>query len=197
MIIGPTASLEERPVFAITDNPPEITSHGKRSRSHLPTFVENVWHPPSIAALLATGAEIRCSRGVTRVALDEGSLVVNSSQGGGPKDLGAEDEIRRRMTHAKQNASELYCGGYLEQRENIARLLDFTTSVEMSIRDVMERDEINNMLVPTDGTRKMFMKLSEGQSNLLNFSRSLNQSRQYLQLSAKGGKTPRGARSCL
>ena len=59
-----------------------------------------------------------------------------------------------------RTASELYwMARYLERAENIARLLDVTNKLSMmSIRDVMARDENNDLLVPLTmtGTRTLF-----------------------------------------
>ena len=59
------------------------------SLSTCPTFVESGVAPRHIdlRPFVLTGREIRLvPGGLTRVALTEGSLVVNSSQGGGTKD---------------------------------------------------------------------------------------------------------------
>ncbi len=80
--------------------------------------------------------------GLTRVAMRRGSLVVNSSQGGGSKDtwvLSAEPadarpQERRRRRHrpraalmlARDAESLFWAGRYLERAESTARLLDVT-----------------------------------------------------------------------
>ena len=74
-----------------------------------------------------------------------------------------------------RTASELYwMARYLERAENIARLLDVTNKLSMmSIRDVMARDENNDLLVPLTmtGTRTLFNEHYPQltMSNLLNF----------------------------
>ena len=64
--------------------------------------------------------------GLTRVALREGSLVVNSSQGGGTKDTWV---LAERGTDAmlSRTANELFwMARHIERAENTARLLDVT-----------------------------------------------------------------------
>ncbi|WP_410429652.1 circularly permuted type 2 ATP-grasp protein [Metabacillus litoralis] len=92
MLIGPTASEAEIKEFAkkIKQHPdryiaqptiklscsPSITNHGKVAPRHI-----------DLRAFVFMGEEVQLAPGgLTRVALKEGSLVVNSSQGGGTKD---------------------------------------------------------------------------------------------------------------
>ena len=84
--------------------------------------------------------------GLTRVALPEGSLVVNSSQGGGTKDTwvlhdgparpaALEDAARRRrrgpemLSRVAENL--FWMSRYLERAENVARLLDIGLYLEL------------------------------------------------------------------
>ena len=80
--------------------------------------------------------------GLTRVALPRGSLVVNSSQGGGTKDtwvLRAEPPERAgaapgrgRPDMLSRVAENLYwISRYVERAENIARLLDVGFHLEL------------------------------------------------------------------
>ena len=66
--------------------------------------------------------------GLTRVALRRGSLVVNSSQGGGSKDtwvLRANETERRQTVMLSRVADSLYwMSRYLERAEHTARLID-------------------------------------------------------------------------
>ena len=63
--------------------------------------------------------------GLTRVALREGSLVVNSSQGGGTKDTWVL--AGRGPTMLSRTANDLYwMSRHIERAENIARMLDVT-----------------------------------------------------------------------
>ncbi|MFU2315774.1 circularly permuted type 2 ATP-grasp protein [Rahnella sp. PCH160] len=91
MLIGPTASKVEIERFRqlLKTRPENYIAQETLALSTCPTFVENGLAPRHIdlRPFALTGAEIRLvPGGLTRVALEEGSLVVNSSQGGGTKD---------------------------------------------------------------------------------------------------------------
>ncbi len=68
--------------------------------------------------------------GLTRVALKEGSLVVNSSQGGGTKDTWVLESLSRRIEPVPEpmlsrTADHLFwMARYMERAENTARMLD-------------------------------------------------------------------------
>ena len=91
MLIGPTASEREREAYRerILDAPHKFIAQPTLSLSTCPTFVEKGVAPRHIdlRPFVLSGKEIvMVPGGLTRVALKEGSLVVNSSQGGGTKD---------------------------------------------------------------------------------------------------------------
>ena len=91
MLVGPHASAAERIAFAekIKAFPQRYIAQPTLSLSTCPTFVENGVAPRHVdlRPYVLMGREIRLvPGGLTRVALREGSLVVNSSQGGGTKD---------------------------------------------------------------------------------------------------------------
>ncbi|HTH93717.1 MAG TPA: circularly permuted type 2 ATP-grasp protein [Rhodocyclaceae bacterium] len=91
MLVGPTASAEERRIFRdkILANPSNYIAQPTLALSTCPTFVESGIAPRHIdlRPFVLCGEEITMvPGGLTRVALKEGSLVVNSSQGGGTKD---------------------------------------------------------------------------------------------------------------
>ena len=92
MLIGPTASKAEIESFrqALLANPAGYIAQPTLSLSSCPTMVEAGVAPRHIDLrpfVLSSGKEVRMAAGgLTRVALKEGSLVVNSSQGGGTKD---------------------------------------------------------------------------------------------------------------
>ncbi|MEQ1887601.1 MAG: circularly permuted type 2 ATP-grasp protein [Alphaproteobacteria bacterium] len=91
MLVGPHASSAERAVFAekIRAAPHRYIAQPTLSLSTCPTFVKNGVAPRHVdlRPFVLMGREIRLvPGGLTRVALREGSLVVNSSQGGGTKD---------------------------------------------------------------------------------------------------------------
>jgi uncharacterized circularly permuted ATP-grasp superfamily protein len=91
MLIGPTASKSEIEAFGLQlkANPANYIAQPTLSLSTCPTFVGAGVAPRHIdlRPFVLSGQEIRLvSGGLTRVALKEGSLIVNSSQGGGTKD---------------------------------------------------------------------------------------------------------------
>ncbi|WP_018150473.1 circularly permuted type 2 ATP-grasp protein [Leeia oryzae] len=91
MLIGPTASKQELEDFRvrIKSNPSNYIAQPTLSLSSCPTFVDSGIAPRHIdlRPFVLTGREITMvAGGLTRVALKNGSLVVNSSQGGGTKD---------------------------------------------------------------------------------------------------------------
>lgn len=91
MLIGPCASREELARFheLLKARPDNYIAQPTLSLSTCPTFVDAGIAPRHIdlRPFVLTGQELRLvPGGLTRVALTEGSLVVNSSQGGGTKD---------------------------------------------------------------------------------------------------------------
>ena len=65
--------------------------------------------------------------GLTRVALVEGSYVVNSSQGGGSKDTWVQRERRRVISRVADHC--FWFGRYLDRAESTARLLQATRTL--------------------------------------------------------------------
>ncbi len=91
MLVGPAASKQEVADFraALIADPSRYIAQPTLSLSTCPTFVESGVAPRHIdlRPFVLSGAEVRIvPGGLTRVALKKGSLVVNSSQGGGTKD---------------------------------------------------------------------------------------------------------------
>jgi len=91
MLVGPTASSDEISLFRakIIATPERYIAQPTLSLSTCPTYVESGVAPRHIdlRPYVLSGKEITMAPGgLTRVALKEGSLVVNSSQGGGTKD---------------------------------------------------------------------------------------------------------------
>lgn len=91
MLIGPRASAEERRKFAelIRANPRNYMAQPTLSISTAPTLVGDKLAPRHLDLrpfVLQSDRLYATTGGLTRVALREGSLVVNSSQGGGSKD---------------------------------------------------------------------------------------------------------------
>ena len=91
MLIGPASTAEQRELFArkIEDNPRAYIAQPTIQLSQHPTFVDGrlSGRHVDLRPFILYGEEIFVlPGGLTRVALREGSLVVNSSQGGGSKD---------------------------------------------------------------------------------------------------------------
>jgi uncharacterized circularly permuted ATP-grasp superfamily protein len=91
MLIGPRASQEERAKFAdlIRENPRNYMAQPTLSISTAPTLIGDKLAPRHLDLrpfVLQSDKLYATTGGLTRVALREGSLVVNSSQGGGSKD---------------------------------------------------------------------------------------------------------------
>jgi uncharacterized circularly permuted ATP-grasp superfamily protein len=91
MLIGPTSTKEECEEFAkrVKANPDGYIAQPTLALSTCPTFVESGIAPRHVdlRPFVLSGDQVRMvPGGLTRVALPEGSLVVNSSQGGGTKD---------------------------------------------------------------------------------------------------------------
>ena len=91
MLVGPAATQAEIEDFrrAIIANPSGYIAQPTLSLSTCPTYVESGVAPRHIdlRPFVLSGKEVQMvPGGLTRVALKDGSLVVNSSQGGGTKD---------------------------------------------------------------------------------------------------------------
>jgi uncharacterized circularly permuted ATP-grasp superfamily protein len=91
MLIGPAASRAERETFAdkIKADPANYISQPTLALSTCPSLVKSGIAPRHVdlRPYVLLGDRVRLAPGgLTRVALNEGSLVVNSSQGGGTKD---------------------------------------------------------------------------------------------------------------
>jgi uncharacterized circularly permuted ATP-grasp superfamily protein len=92
MLVGPHASKEQIALFRekLKHDPAGFIAQPTLALSTCPTFVDSGVAPRHVdlRPYVLSGANgIRCvPGGLTRVALKEGSLVVNSSQGGGTKD---------------------------------------------------------------------------------------------------------------
>ena len=91
MLIGPRATPEERAQFAelIRANPRNYMAQPTLSLSTAPTLIDHHMAPRhlDLRPFILQSDQLYCTTGgLTRVAMKEGSLVVNSSQGGGAKD---------------------------------------------------------------------------------------------------------------
>lgn len=97
MLVGPAATQAEIEAFgkAVLANPGGYIAQPTLSLSSCPTFVESGIAPRHIdlRPFVLSGKEVQMvPGGLTRVALKDGSLVVNSSQGGGTKDTWVLDD---------------------------------------------------------------------------------------------------------
>jgi len=91
MLVGPTASAAELAAFRklVKGNPDNYIAQPTLALSTCPTFVKSGIAPRHVdlRPYVLSGKDVKLvPGGLTRVALKQGSLVVNSSQGGGTKD---------------------------------------------------------------------------------------------------------------
>ncbi|HVY50809.1 MAG TPA: circularly permuted type 2 ATP-grasp protein [Devosia sp.] len=91
MLVGPTSTREEHDLFRarIVERPDNYIVQPTLALSTCPTYVASGVAPRHVdlRPYVLVGDQIRITPGgLTRVALKQGSLVVNSSQGGGTKD---------------------------------------------------------------------------------------------------------------
>jgi len=91
MLVGPQASQAEREAFArvLRARPQDYIAQPTLALSTVPVFVDSGIAPRHVdlRPFVLSGERIRVvAGGLSRVALKAGSLVVNSSQGGGTKD---------------------------------------------------------------------------------------------------------------
>jgi len=92
MLIGPHSTADEQTKFAelIQENPRNYIAQPTLQLSTAPCFIDNERFEPrhvDLRPYVLYGKEVNIvPGGLTRVALRQGSLVVNSSQGGGSKD---------------------------------------------------------------------------------------------------------------
>jgi len=116
MLIGPHASAAEIAAFAekIKANPRNYIAQPTLELSTVPSLSEGELYPCHVDlrpyVLRGKGAWVSPG-GLTRVALRRGSLVVNSSQGGGCKDTWIVDETPDALaaTAAEQRQEALPC----------------------------------------------------------------------------------------
>ena len=119
MLIGPASTKAEIEDFrrAIVANPSNYIAQPTLSLSTCPTYVENGIAPRHIdlRPFVLSGKEVQMvPGGLTRVALKEGSLVVNSSQGGGTKDtwiLQSDSALSIPLPAQVQSQSQLITEG--------------------------------------------------------------------------------------
>ena len=123
MLVGPAATKAEIEDFraAVLANPSGYIAQPTLSLSSCPTFVESGIAPRHIdlRPFVLSAKEVQMvPGGLTRVALKDGSLVVNSSQGGGTKDTwileGADDSAKFQADSQSQSQSQTPISGVKE-----------------------------------------------------------------------------------
>jgi uncharacterized circularly permuted ATP-grasp superfamily protein len=113
MMIGPHASEKERQEFAllIQKNPRNYIAQPTIALSRVPTIVDSHFEGRHVdlRPYILYGEEIFVlPGGLTRVALKKGSLVVNSSQGGGTKDTWVIDKEKKHDPSQSQSQSAVH-----------------------------------------------------------------------------------------
>jgi uncharacterized circularly permuted ATP-grasp superfamily protein len=96
MLIGPQSTKKQRDEFkaAIRKDPRNYIAQPTLALSTTPTLVDGAFEPRHVDLrpfILSGDRPYVTTGGLTRVALRKGSLVVNSSQGGGSKDTWVVD----------------------------------------------------------------------------------------------------------
>ena len=91
MLMGPKSTAEERRQFAelVRANPRNYIAQPVVQISTTPALIDDHVEPRHVdlRPFILSGADVQVTTGgLTRVAMRKGSLVVNSSQGGGSKD---------------------------------------------------------------------------------------------------------------
>ncbi len=104
MLIGPFSTAREREQFAhsIRKDPRNFIAQPTLDLSTCPTLCNNRFEPRHVdlRPFILSGTRVHVTRGgLTRVALRRGTLIVNSSQGGGSKDTWIVDETTDESEH--------------------------------------------------------------------------------------------------
>ena len=127
MLIGPASTAAEREAFRqrILASPERYIAQPTLALSTCPTFVESGLAPRHIDlrpyVLSGQGVSI-VPGGLTRVALREGSLVVNSSQGGGTKDtwvLADSEDAHQAQYQSSDSQSQVQSLGGMLQAQTL------------------------------------------------------------------------------
>ncbi len=109
MLVGPHSTREQQAEFAhkIKENPRNYIAQPTLSLSRVPTLVNDHFEGRHVdlRPYILYGKNIWIlPGGLTRVALKKGSLVVNSSQGGGSKDTWVLADIPEQAADAKESS---------------------------------------------------------------------------------------------
>jgi len=125
MLVGPTASKQEVETFraALKAEPHRYIAQPTLALSTVPTLANSGVSPRHVdfRPFVLSGSDgVRVvPGGLTRVALKEGSLVVNSSQGGGTKDsfVLMDDGMQQTQSADGQAQSQTQSGGKMSQSQ--------------------------------------------------------------------------------
>ena len=132
MLIGPKADKAQIAAFRakLKPDPKNFIAQPTLALSTCPTCVEAGVAPRHVdlRPFVLTGRDrIRIvPGGLTRVALKKGSLVVNSSQGGGTKDTWVLDDDGARPMLSRTADNLYWLARYVERAEYLARILEAT-----------------------------------------------------------------------
>lgn len=121
MLVGPFASPQEREEFAgkIKANPRNYIAQPTLSLSRVPTLLDDCFEGchVDLRPYILYGKQIYVNPGgLTRVALKKGSLVVNSSQGGGSKDTWVVS--KQASNGSSQEQTMASPGGFMTQKQS-------------------------------------------------------------------------------
>lgn len=176
MLVGPASTKAEIAQFKeiLIKHPDQYIAQPTLALSTCPTFVDSGIAPRHIdlRPFVLSGKTIKMvPGGLTRVALKEGSLVVNSSQGGGTKDTWVlEDWIESAML--SRTADCLYwMARYTERAENTARMLDVNYQTSLLPQPAEYRDQSWRKLLTISKLESMFLERSSAMNreNILRF----------------------------
>ncbi|MBK1650246.1 circularly permuted type 2 ATP-grasp protein [Rhabdochromatium marinum] len=124
MLIGPAATAAERETFAaaIKQDPRNYIAQPTLKLSTVPTVVKKGIEPRHVDLrpfILSADRQQVTTGGLTRVALRKGSLVVNSSQGGGSKDtwIVSEDVASEPLAASSAAESQPASSGQVTQTQ--------------------------------------------------------------------------------
>ncbi|MEZ5256445.1 MAG: circularly permuted type 2 ATP-grasp protein [Ilumatobacteraceae bacterium] len=167
MLIGPSATDEEITSFAskLREDPRGYIAQEVVQLSRHPTLVGDqlVGRHIDLRPFIVTGSDSAVlPGGLTRVALRAGSLVVNSSQGGGSKDTwvlhdtddpepaprvrAARTDRQSEVVLARVGANLFWAGRYLERAEDTARMLNVAYLASLEERPEHVRDRFLELL---------------------------------------------------
>ena len=146
MLVGPHSTAAEREAFAakITAQSAQLHRAADAGLSRVPTLVDDQLEGRHVdlRPYILYGDEIRVvPGGLTRVALRKGSLVVNSSQGGGSKDTWVlSPDAGGRVMRAEplpllsRVADSVYwMARYIERAENVARFIGVNLNLQIDL----------------------------------------------------------------